>query len=649
MSYTPLNDASAQPKPASSATVASQAEIRTELPFENRECFENAQRGFIATLDPLRLMRADGKPAYDLTPFNFLTQEDAPDTVNPSLWRQAQLNAQHHGLFEVTAGIYQIRSFDIANMTLIKGETGWVVIDPLTSTEASAAGLLLANEHLGERPVKAVIYTHSHVDHFAGVLGVTTPEAVADGSVQVIAPMDFVAEALSENVLAGNVMNRRATYMYGNLLRPGVQGFVSTGLGAALSMGNTGFIPPTDTITRTGERRTIDGVEFIFQMTMGTEAPAEFVFYLPQFKALCMSEITSHHLHNVYTPRGAQVRDALAWSEQIQESIELFGGELDIQFASHHWPIWGQKEAVDYLCKQRDLYKYIHDQTLRLANHGYTKEEIAEQIRLPDSLAQEFYNRGYYGSVHHNARAVYVKYLGYFSGNPAELHPLPPKQAAERYIKFMGGADAVVTKAHDSYASGDYRWVAEVLNHIMMVDPEHTAARSLLADAYEQMGYQAESAPWRNFYLCGALELRQGLPQGSNYRASPGVARGMPVAQVLQLMAVRLLPEKVDNQRLTVRATLTDTNQTWTIRITNSVLRGFAGATDVDQVDFAVTCSEWNLKAWLLGFTSSNELKNEANVEISGNVALFEDFSDLFDDFPRRFPIVTGRPDLNSR
>ena len=424
MTYSPLPEHLAQPKQATEHTKQAQERVQRALNFDDRQSFEDAKRGFIASLDPITIRRPDGHVTYDLQQMDFLNAE-APATVNPSLWRQAQLNAQHHGLFEVCDGLYQVRSFDIANMTLIRGERGWIIIDPLTSSESSAAALALANEHLGERPVMAVLITHSHIDHFGGVLGVVTQEQVLSGEVPIIAPKDFVNESLNENVLAGNAMGRRATYMYGNLLKPSATGFVSTGLGASLSLGSTGFIVPSDTINETGETRTIDGIDIEFQMTMGTEAPAEFVFYLPKFKALCMSEITSHHLHNVYTLRGAQVRDALAWSAQINESIELFGHRLDIQFASHHWPIWGQARAVEYLEKQRDLYKYIHDQTLRLANKGFSKEEIAERVSLPPSLGQEFYNRDYYGTVHHNARAVYVKYLGFFDGNPATLYQLP--------------------------------------------------------------------------------------------------------------------------------------------------------------------------------------------------------------------------------
>ena len=466
------------------------------------------------------------------------------------------MNALHNGLFEVVDGIYQVRSFDIANMTLIRGERGWIIIDPLTSSESAAAALALANQHLGERPVVAVLYTHSHADHFAGVLGVITAEDAASGKVQVVAPEHFVDESLSENVLAGNAMGRRATYMYGNLLEPSPTGFISTGLGAALSMGTTGFVVPNDIITATGERRTIDGIEFEFQMTPGTEAPAEFVFYLPQFKALCMSEITSHHLHNVYTLRGAQVRDALAWSEQINESIERYGDDLEIQFACHHWPIWGREEALAYLRSQRDLYKYIHDQVLQLAHQGYNPDEIADKIRLPDSLDKNFSNRGYYGTVHHNARAVYVKYLGFFDGNPANIQPLPPTEAGSRYVAFMGGADAVVEKARASFAEGDYRWVAEVLNHVVMSEPEHLASRALLADTFEQLGYQSESAVWRNFYLCGALELRAPIETGTSYAPSAGMALGIPLDNIFKAMAVRLDGEKAANVRLFINSDL---------------------------------------------------------------------------------------------
>lgn len=641
MTYSPLPDHLAEAKPATTHTQSAQARVHNLLNFADRQDFEDANRGFIASLNPMTIARPGGHVTYDLEPMSFLDGE-APDTVNPSLWRQAQLNAQHHGLYEVCDGLYQVRSFDIANMTLIRGNSGWIIIDPLTSSESSAAALALANQHLGERPVVGVLITHSHVDHFGGILGVVSQEQVRSGEVPVITPVDFVDESLNENVLAGNAMGRRATYMYGNLLTPSPTGFVSTGLGASLSLGSTGFIVPSDIVRETGETRHIDGIDIEFQMTMGTEAPAEFVFYLPQFKALCMAEITSHHLHNVYTPRGAQVRDALAWASQINESIELFGHRLEIQFASHHWPIWGQDRAVDYLEKQRDLYKYIHDQTLRLANKGFNKEEIAERVNLPPSLGQEFYNRDYYGTVHHNARAVYVKYLGFFDGNPATLYQLPPTEQAERYLAFMGGADAVVNKARDSFDAGDYRWVAEVLNHVVMADPEHIAGRALLADTLEQLGYQSESGPWRNFYLCGALELRNGLPQSKAFNASGGVAAGMPIENFFQTLAVRLLPEAALNLDLRIRLVFTDLNIDYLLTVKNSVLNYFKARRNAEP-QVTLTLETMDFKNLLMGEADAATLLKSQRLTIDGDAERLLALRELFDQFPRRYPLVTPR------
>jgi alkyl sulfatase BDS1-like metallo-beta-lactamase superfamily hydrolase len=429
--------------------------------------------------------------------------------------------------------------------------------------------------------------------------------------------------------------------MYGNLLKPSATGFVTTGLGAALSMGSTGFVIPNDIISETGETRNIDGIEIEFQMTMGTEAPAEMVFYFPQFKALCMSEITSHHLHNVYTPRGAQVRDALAWAAQINESIDLFGDRLEVEFASHHWPIWGRDDAVSYLKKQRDLYKFIHDQTLRLANLGYTKEEIAEQITLPESLGKEFYNRDYYGTVHHNARAVYVKYLGYFDGNPAHLYPLPPVEIANRYLDFMGGADAVVAKAKKPFEAGDYRWVAEVLNHVVMAEPDHFSGRALLADTLEQLGYQSESAPWRNFYLCGALELREGLPSGSAFGASEGMARGIPLYNLFQTMAVRLNGARADGITLNINIDFVDGDRTL-LTIENSVLHAFIGKQH-DSPTATMKINELDYKRLMMGLADAGQLLESGALEVDGDINALAQLAGLFDQFDRRFPIVTPR------
>ena len=634
--------ASIQPKGATQYTQKANAEIFRQLPFKDRRSFENAARGFIATLDEVNISRpGDGKTVFDLTKLKFLSEE-SPDTVNPSLWRQAQLNVLHHGLFEVVEGIYQVRSFDLANMTLIKGDTGWLIIDPLTSSESSKAALDLANQHLGKRPVKGVIYTHSHADHFAGALGVVDPENAVSGKVAVIAPQHFIKEALSENVVAGNVMQRRALYMYGHLLPHSPVGFVSEGLGANLSMGTTGFVPPNDTIVKTGEKRIVDGIEIIFQMVPDTEAVSEFIFYFPRFKALCTSEITSHHLHNVYTPRGAQVRDALAWSNGINDAIEQFGDQLAVQFATHHWPTWGREEAIAYLEKQRDLYKYIHDQTLRLANHGYNKEEIAEQLRLPESLSNEFSCRDYYGTVSHNSKAVYVKYLGYFDGNPANMNPLPPVESARHYVAYMGGADAILQKARQSFEQGEYRWVGQVLNHVVMTDPDNNSARALLADAYEQMGYQAEAGPWRNFYLTGALELRQGISGGSAARISAGMASGIPLENLFQAMAVRLNGPKAEGKMLSFNLCFSDTNENYLMTIQNAVLHVFQNR-QMPEADATLKMSSNDFKSMMLGVAAPMDIIEAGKLDLEGNANALVEFSGLFDQFNWWFPIVTPR------
>ena len=629
-------------KPATEHTVKKNMALLKELPFEDRRSFENAGRGFIASISPLTITRpTDGKITYDLSKLSFLSGE-APSTVNPSLWRQAQLNALYPGLFEVVDGIYQVRSFDLGHMTLVRGETGWIVINPLTSTESSKAALQLADQHLGHRPVTAVIFTHSHPDHFAGVLGVTSPEDVKNGKVAVIAPDGFTTASLSENVLAGNVMRRRGNYMYGNFLPHSPQGFITNGLGAPLSMGSTGFVEPTDIIKETGETRVIDGVGFVFQMTPDTEAVAEFVFYLPQFRALCMSEITSHHLHNVYTPRGAQIRDALAWSNQINESIDLFGDKLEVQFGCHHWPIWGREEVIEYLKQQRDLYKYIHDQTLRLANHGYTKEEIAEQLGLPASLARNFSNREYYGTVSHNTKGVYCKYLGWFDGNPANLNPLPPVDAAKRYVDYMGGAETVITRARQSFDQGEYRWVAQVMNHCVLAYPGHTQARALLADALEQLGYQAGSAPWRNFYLSGAFELRHGLPAGSTAKMSKGMVQGVPLENIFQALAVRLNGPKAEGKRLAFNLVFTDLEHPYLLTVENSVLNAFRNQQDPNPTA-KLKLSSLDFKYLMTGLITVADLFAEDRLVIEGNLERLLEFTGLFDQFNPFFPIVTPR------
>ncbi|THD71526.1 alkyl sulfatase dimerization domain-containing protein [Phenylobacterium sp.] len=560
-----------QRKDATAATMAAHAALAASLPADDGSDFEKAERGFIGTIP-----NADVPGAWSMAPFAFLNG-DRPDTVNPSLWRQAKLNALH-GLFEVGRGVYQVRGFDISNITFIEGERGYVIIDPLTSAQPAAAALKLMREHRGDKPVTGVIYTHSHVDHYGGVRGVLSDEDIA-GGMQIVAPEGFLKAAVSENVMAGNAMGRRATYMYGATLMKDAKGHVDSGLGKTVSMGQVSLVPPTVSISRTGERLTIDGVEIVFQVTPDTEAPAEMNFFFPQFGALCMAENCTCHLHNIYTPRGAQVRDARAWSHYINEAVEMFAGDTEVLFASHHWPRWGSGEAARFLRQQRDLYKYIHDQVLRMANHGLTPTEIAEGLALPPSLAAEWHTRGYYGTLNHNAKAVYQRYLGWFDGNPANLHRLPPTEAGARYVELAGGAEALLAKAQAAYGRGEYRWVAELVNHLVFADPANAEARALQADALEQMGYQAESGPWRAFYLTGAQELRNPRPKSETPRqGAAGQLRSLPADDLLESLSVRLNGVSAGEAGdLALTVVFTDTGENFAVSLSNAVLHHEAG------------------------------------------------------------------------
>ncbi len=576
---------SKDPKSATAATQAAQARLAASLPADDGEDFVKARRGFIGTVADGKIVDAEGRVFWNMGAFAF-QEGDAPcpPTVNPSLWRQARLNA-FHGLFEVTPGLYQVRGFDISNISFIEGDTGYIVIDPLISAETAAAALALLRRHRGDKPVTAVIYTHSHVDHYGGVRGVISEADIAAG-MTIIAPEGFLDAAVSENVLAGNAMSRRATYMYGALLPRDATGHVDAGLGKTVSMGSVSLVPPTVSISRTGERLTVDGVEIVFQVTPDTEAPAEMNFFFPKFRALCMAENCSCHLHNLYTPRGAQVRDAKAWSFHIDEAMRMFGPETDVLFASHHWPRWGRGEAETFLTKQRDLYKYIHDQTLRLANHGLNPVEIAEEIALPPTLAAEWYTRDYYGTLNHNAKAVYQRYLGWFDGNPANLHKLPPVEAGKRYVDLAGGPEALLGKARSAFDAGDYRWVAEVVNHLVFADPSNTDARALQADALEQLGYQAESGPWRAFYLTGAMELRSPRPAATQPRqGAAGQLRALPADSLLDSLSVRLNGPRAGATELTLNLCFIDTGETYAVTVQNAVLHHRAGAaSDVASV-----------------------------------------------------------------
>ena len=631
-------DLNGEVKLASESTRVANSAVLERLPFEDVSDFELANRGFIAGPDALVIDDAAGRRVWDMTVYDFIEGE-APDTVNPSLWRQARLN-NIHGLFEVVDGIYQVRGYDLSNISFIRGETGWIVIDPLISVEAARAALELVNEELGARPVVAVIYSHSHADHFGGVRGVTTPEEVASGRVRILAPEGFSHHAVSENVLAGNVMTRRAEYMFGGLLEPGPRGRVDTGLGKTTSQGRVSMIPPTDIIGETPTTIVIDGVEMIFQYTPNAEAPAEMMFYLPQWKAFCAAEEANAVFHNLYTLRGAQARSGKDWAAWLEEAIELFGDDLELVFGSHHWPRWGREEAIEYLEGQRDLYAYVHDQTLRLANSGLTPREIAETLELPPSLGQRWYNRDYYGTVSHNSKATYQYYLGWFDGNPANLNPLPPVEGAVRYVEWMGGADAMIEKGKSALARGEYRWVAEVMNHLVFAEPENQRARWLQADALEQLGYQAESGPWRNFYLSAAQELRSGLAESQRLdTANADVVSGMTSAMVFDFMAVRLKGLEAADEGVVLQIGFSDRDELWVLDMENGVLHAREGRPHPDP-DATLEISRPDFLGLIGGQTGLPGLLARRRASLSGNPLALAAFGGLFDQFERNFEIV---------
>ena len=606
----------------SSRTVAANRAVAARLPLDDPADFERAERGRIAGPDRLVIPHdhAPSRRVWDMDAYRFVSG-DAPDTVNPSLWRQAKLN-NIHGLFEVTDRIYQVRGYDISNVTFVAGDTGWIVIDPLTSTETARAALELVTAHLGERPVQAVIYTHSHADHFMGVQGVISRHELRERGVPVVAPLGFLEAAVFENVVAGNAMLRRAAFMYGNLLERGPDGQVDCGLGKTVPAGSASLVAPTHLVGTTGEELVLDGVRVVFQYTPDTEAPAEMAFHFPELRALCTAENCTSVMHNLYTLRGAQVRDALAWSKYINESIELFADGSDVLFASHNWPRFGTAELTHYLRTQRDTYRYLHDQTMRLANQGFTPLEIVERVELPPSLAGEFSSRGYYGTVSHNVRGVYQKYLGFFDGHPAHLDPLPPIEAGARMVSYMGGSDAVLERARADYEAGEYRWVAEVLTHVVFSEPDNLAARELQAAAFEQLAYVAESGPWRNFYLTGALELRGTLPSVPPLRpgARAEVVAALPVDMVFDLLAVRLDGPRADGIELAVNWRFTDTGEEWALRLEHSALNYVARLDESAGV--TVTLARTTLDAVLTQQLSVLDALAGGDVVLDGNAEL---------------------------
>ena len=627
------------PKAAEPSIQAANAAVLQTLPFADRDDFEDAKRGYIGTLPDAHVTGKDGRVVWSLKDYGFLEKEVAPDTVNPSLWRQAQLNC-HHGLFEVTKGMYQVRGFDVNNMTIVEGKAGLIVIDPMISAEVAKAGMDLYFQHRPRKAVVAVIYTHSHGDHWGGVKGVVSEADVQAGKVAVIVPQGFMEYAVSENVIAGAAMQRRAQYQFGHLIPKGETGQVDAGLGKSLSLGSVALIPPTDVVRKKKDKRTVDGVEILFRLAPSTEAPAEFHMYFPQFKALNMAENVNHTLHNLLPFRGAEVRDSLAWSKYIGEALEEFGGKAEVLVIQHHWPTWGRDRVRAVLAVQRDLYKYIHDQTVRLMSHGCVPTEIAEVLELPPSLAKEWHARGYYGTVSHNSKAVYQKYLGWYDANPVNLNPLPPVEAAKKFVEYMGGADEVLRRAREDFAKGYYRWVAQVTNHVVFADPGNREARELCADAMEQLGYQAESATWRNAYLVGAFELRNGVskaeaPLGLN----PDTLKALTIDMYFDLMGVRLNGPRADGKKIRINWSFTDTKQKYVLNLENSALT-YVPKKQAKDADVALTLTRRTLDAITLRQKTFLEAMQAGEIQLKGDAAKLAELFSLLDTFSRDFEIV---------
>ena len=622
---------------ATPTTLAANAQFAKDLKLDDPQDFEDAKRGFIAKPTG-KLLAADGSVLYDYDAYQFI-QGQAPDTVNPSLWRHACLNAEI-GLFKVTDGIYQLRGFDLANITVIEGKTGWIVVDALTSRESSAAAMAFARQHLGNKPVTALVFSHSHIDHFGGALGVLTPQEVAERKVPVIAPAGFMEEATSENVMVGTAMGRRSIYQFGRDLERSAKGNVDTGLGKNVVYGTFGILPPTQLITKPTEELTLDGVHFVFHNVPGAEAPAELTFFIPEKKAYGGAENLAQTMHNLLPVRGAKVRDALRWSEYMDQALEQTAG-TEVYFGQHNWPIWGNAHIQDFIKAHRDVYKYTHDQTVRLINAGYTRNEIADKIKLPKSLEDHFGARGYYGDLRHNVRAVYQFYLGAYDGNPANLNPLPPQESAKHYLELLGGADKAVAAAQTAYDKGEYRWAAELLNHAVFGDPSSKAAKELLAKTYDQMGYMSEAATWRNSYLTAAAELRNGPPAKGVSRAGfVEMLMQTPVERFLEAMAAGLDGPAADGKNLKVNLVLSDINESYVLWIENAVLH-YKKAAPATDANATLTLTKSIFIKMMAGTAGVKDTLLSDDLKIDGSKIDLARFFGLIDKAPGTFAIVT--------
>lgn len=608
------------PTGASDAVRQSHRAVFDALPFHDRGDFADADRGFVKTLDPAVVHDSTGKVVWDVRPYDFLDGE-SPDTMNPSLWRQAQLSTRH-GLYEVAPRVFQIRGLDLSNMTILEGERGIVVIDPLISMETAAAALALYRSHRGgDRPVVAVIYSHSHADHFGGTYGVTTAEDVAAGRCEIIAPPDFVEHAAAENIYVGTAMGRRATYMYGAALEPGPAGQASVAIGHTTSGGTVGIANPTSTIGETGETRVVDGIRMTFQLTPGAEAPSDMNVHFGDLRIFYVADNALHSQHNILTLRGALVRDATQWARFLTESINLFGRRSDIVIGGHLWPVWGTERGVEYLSAQRDLYAYLHDQTVRHINSGMTGPEIAEQLRLSPALEKTWSARGYYGSVSHNVKAVYQRYLGWFDGNPATLWEHPPTEGAKRHVRAMGGVDGCLRTAKDAYDAGDFRWAAQVLNYALFAEPGTEDAKRLQAAVFEQLAYQTENATWRNFYLTGAKELREGVVGTRTSTTSPSMIQALSVSQLFSYAATLIDAPKVWDQRALVDWQVDGTTDVYRLELRNGVLIHHLvdPAYGLPAADATVTAAKHAIARVLLQRNPIGDLAAKGDLRIAGD------------------------------
>ncbi len=629
-----------QQKEASEITKKKNQEVYEKLDFEDKEEFECAQRGLIAAPEELELKDENGKVIWSQKAYAFVEDADAPDTVNPSLWRNTQLN-HIYGLFEVTDGIYQVRGYDMSNITFIKGETGWIVFDPLMSVECSKAAYELVSRELGEYPVKGIVISHPHVDHYGGIKGIVTAEQVEEENIPIIVPDGFEEHATSENVYAGNAMSRRSSLQYGIFLDEDAKGTMAMGIGMGQSRGTTSYISPTDIITETGETRTIDGVKMEFQLTPGTEAPAEMNTWFPEKNALWLAENCTGTLHNLYTLRGAQVRDGNAWASYIMEALTLYGDRVETVFQSHNWPHWENDKINTYMKDTAAVYKYINDQTLMYINQGYTETEITDMITLPDALAKNWYTRQYYGTVAHNAKAVYQKYMGWYDANPIHLDELAPSESAKKFVEYMGDADEVLKKAREDYEKGEYQWVAEISNVLVYADPDNQQARYLCADALEQLGYQAESGTWRNAYLTAAKELREGMEKDKQKLASKvstsggDLQREMSPDLMLDYLGIRINSNKAADMNCKINIILSDLNESYVVTIQSGVLlyQKTDAAKDADAT--------WTMpKAGLSAILTKNTEQQEKLIRVEGDTSLLAKLCENIVDFDYAFNIV---------